>query len=144
MIAHIVRSAMSFPEFTIDIPAIPRNGDHISIYCECPWDESKKGTRDYAIKHLEGCPGTINWYVTSVGFHGNFPKGYVEGKNRGQVIQAKSITIGVDDRNPHVWPEIYGLPYDPNDKDLHKWRQKDLDEWEAKAQKLRDKEKTMK
>lgn len=144
MIAHIVRSAMSFSEYTIDIPAIPRNGDHISIYCDCPWDETKIGTRDYGKKHIDNCPETINWYVRSVGFHGKFPEGYTKHKSREIVVDTSSVKIYVDTRNPHTWPEVYGLPYNPNDKDLHKWRQKDLDEWEAKAQKLIDKEKTMK
>lgn len=141
MKARIIRSSMSFSEFTIDIPAIPRNGDHISIYCDCPWDETKIGTRDYDQKHVPGCPVTINWYVRGIGFHGTFPEGYAEHRDREVVIDTSSITIMVDERNPHTWPEVYGLPYDPNDEDLKRFRAKDMAEWKAAGRKLSDEHK---
>lgn len=56
------------------------------------------------------------------------------------VVDCTHMTVYVDERNPHVWPEIYGLPYDPKDKDLQRWRKKEREEWEAEAKKYREEE----
>jgi len=108
MEVDIVESAMSFSTYCIDIPALPSKGDLISIYCKCP--DINVGTRDCRQDHIPNCPGTINWYVRSISFHGTFPKGYEAHRDRVIPVKTGRITIGVDTRNPYAHPEIYGFP----------------------------------